>query len=533
MPARRFRPDLLALEAREVPALNLFYNGADLLLTGTPTAGAAAFLSVQNTGNSNFQVTDGALNLGTYHVTRDLTLRLNRFDTNVSVDLNGGTLGRNLSIDVGAGDTDPATAATVSLVTNAANARVNGDVTFRGGSGQERFVIVTVDEGETPMDIGGSVRVLAAPVFTPIEDTFVLGAGATVHGNVSTSRVTYTTISGTVDGDVTANTTDSPGGMGFEVTGTGVVHGDVTATGGATAASTATTLYYSYARMNGRTDGDLRYNITSGWALTSMRGKLGGDFRVTLPDFDIPLRSHGLSVSGTVGGDTTIRSAGRLGADLYGLFRGDVTVVATGLSASVTNDSEIAGDFRYTGSARTSSFIDLGAVVGGSALVDLGGSAGTTARFVMYDGDYGGVADVVSVKSRAGTTTVKIGYTEEYYFEDENGELTPYTYQTGGAIGGDLKLDLGNGANTFSFDGAAGSTLGGKLTYTGGSGVDSLTITGKNRFAATIKTGAGNDTLAFAPDATVGSLTVDFGTGTDTWTPPSVIAFPVKLKRLP
>ena len=102
-------------------------------------------------------------------------------------------------------------------------------------------------------------------------------------------------------------------------------------------------------------------------------------------------------------------------------------------------------------------------------------------------------------------------------------------------IGGDLKIDLGNGSNTFTFNGASGSTIGGKLTYSGGTGADTISISGQNTFKATIKTGGGNDTVAFAPDATLGSLDLDFGKipGTKTWTPPTVISFPLKLKNFP
>jgi hypothetical protein len=105
-------------------------------------------------------------------------------------------------------------------------------------------------------------------------------------------------------------------------------------------------------------------------------------------------------------------------------------------------------------------------------------------------------------------------------------------YQTPGVIGGNLNINLGDGKNSLVFNGAIGSTIGGVLHYTGGSGIDTVTISGQNSFAAKIKTGAGADAVAFAPDAAVGSLDIDFGDGLDTWLPPEVVAFTLKIKNL-
>jgi hypothetical protein len=71
------------------------------------------------------------------------------------------------------------------------------------------------------------------------------------------------------------------------------------------------------------------------------------------------------------------------------------------------------------------------------------------------------------------------------------------------------------------------------LTYTGGSGTDTVRFDGQSTFAATIRTGAGDDAVAFAPAATAGALTIDFGAGLDTWTPPGVTSLPIRLKNLP
>ncbi len=483
-----FRPQLQALEAREVPALNVLYTGASLTLTGTPAATGSQFLSVQNTGGDDYQVTDAGVDLGTYRITRDITVKLSSIDCNVGVNLNGDTLPGNLLIDVGAGDRDPLTRATVSLVTDVGSARVSGDVTFKGGSGQERFLLLTVDEFETPMDIGGNVRVIGNTVTTPIEDTFELRAGVTVHGDVRSDRITYTTISGTVDGNVIATATGSPGGMGFAVTRTGVVHGDVIASGGATAvAETDGTTYFSYADLGGTIDGDAILRLTSGRASirTAPGGKIGGHLHYTAAD----------------GVDTDF---------------------------SLASDTAIGGNLRYTAGNCGSNSVQLYGRVEGYAALHLGGPATVSSSLAHY----GSVGKSFTVTGGGQWVSVQVvGF-------DWGGAATNHpTWRT---VGGDLTVKTGNGTNSLTvmgansqFNGEFGANpIGGKLTFTGGSGADTVRFDGQSTFKAKLDLGAGSDTVAFTPLATVGSLDVDFGAGLDTWTPPTVITFPLKLKNL-
>lgn len=518
----RFRPALQALEAREVPALAVAYDGASLAVTGTPDVPLAP-VRIQGDGGGNFAVTNGPANFGTFHVTRDIRVRLAEFDTSVFVVLAGDHVAGGVLIDVGAGDVNPATRGQVVLGNVDGAARIDGDVTFRGGSGEERWrVAATTDE---TIDIGGGIRVLGRPVTAPIEDDFQLDPGARVGGDVTTSRITYTTIQGTVDGDVTANAADSPGGIGFRVTGT--VRGDVTATGGATAAG-----YFSLVQTTGTIDGDVTVRITDRGSSIGLGGVIGGDVRLTLADTGSPSRYHLVNAVGQIDGDTTVRSAGSLYTSLSGEFAGDVTVSATGPDSVGGVDGLIHGDFRFVAGPATNTDYQIVGAVGGSAVIDLGGSADTFAMlsligFDLYPG-HETVGGSLTVRSHSGNTSVRVD--DHVSFPDETG--TEVTVGFPATIGGDLKVDLGDGANTFVFDGASGSTLGGKLTYTGGSGTDSVTILGENTFAAKIRTGAGADTVAFAPDASVASADIDFGDGTDTWTPPAVIRFPLKLKNL-
>ena len=79
-------------------------------------------------------------------------------------------------------------------------------------------------------------------------------------------------------------------------------------------------------------------------------------------------------------------------------------------------------------------------------------------------------------------------------------------------------MNAGGGINSLAFDGVSGSTVGGTLTYIGGPGADTLTVSGQNAFRLVARMGGGEDTVAFAPDARVGSALIDFGPATGTKT---------------
>jgi hypothetical protein len=104
-----------------------------------------------------------------------------------------------------------------------------------------------------------------------------------------------------------------------------------------------------------------------------------------------------------------------------------------------------------------------------------------------------------------------------------------------GVIGGGLNVHLGDGTNSLTIDGADGSSIGGTVVYQGGAGADTLNVSGQNTFRLIAHTGGGNDTVAFARDASVAFALIDFGTGpgTKTWVPPTVIDFPLILLNYP
>ena len=127
--------------------------------------------------------------------------------------------------------------------------------------------------------MGGSVRATSIPVATPIEDVFQVGPAVEVHGDVSTTRLSYTTVSGTIDGSVRVETIDSPGGMGLEVAGT--IKGNLAATGGATAEGF---LSYAFIAPGAAVARNVSLNLTAGSAIVQTDGSVGGNLRVSAAD---------------------------------------------------------------------------------------------------------------------------------------------------------------------------------------------------------------------------------------------------------
>ncbi len=482
-----FVPQFARLEDRVVPALAVAYNGESLALTGTPAVSGYPFdedffdfnyskiVQVKHVSDHNYKVTDGTLNLGTYHVTGNISVKLPKFDTYVQIDVAGDALPGNVSVDLGAGDTDPSTDSGAQVINSAGPGGVLGNVSFKNGAGTEGFAVLgryEYDEdfnvvASHPIDIGGNVTVAGKAVATPVEDFFTLDNG-TIHGNLSTSRITYTQSFGEVLGDVTANGVDSPGGVGNFIGGR--VHGNVSIAGGATAPG-----YFSYTYLVGQVDGDATVKALGGSFAASMEGDLGGNFKFSAG----PTASSSVGIYGSVGGNAKI--------DLGGSSKSSANFFVGGFVGG------FIGDFTYEG----------------GPAAEIGGS--------------------LTVTSTAGTNTVTVGSASKGSFGD-----TSYEFDYAAAIAGSVKIDLGNGTNSFSVTSLPQSEIGGKVTYQGGSGKDVVTINGQADYALAVNTGGGDDTVAFGTDARVGSAVIDFGKlpGVKVWTPPAVIDFPLKLKNL-
>src|SRR5262249_14153199 len=224
----RFRPSVQPLEDRWVPSLTINFSAGTLTITGIPTSQSttpATGLLVQRQASGAWKVTDNGLNLGQYAVTGDIRIMLTQFNTDVGVDVNGGTLTRHLLLDVGRGDTNLTTANPVAVYDSTAAGPlgtngVNGTVTFRNGSGQEIFSVGSPDAliSVAPVRVGGNVFATGRVGIGALGDTLFLAPGSRVAGSIYTTQIDNVTLLGALGAfansqvarDVIANDSGSP-----------------------------------------------------------------------------------------------------------------------------------------------------------------------------------------------------------------------------------------------------------------------------------------------------------------------------------
>jgi fibronectin-binding autotransporter adhesin len=182
-------------------------------------------------------------------------------------------------------------------------------------------------------------------------------------------------------------------------------------------------------------------------------------------------------------------------------------------AGSVTTDVGSTVKDLFVRSSQAGSTVNLNGGVTGNAAVDAfflsGSSAGTT---VNVTGAVGGnfsflgsnQADTLHLAGTVGKSVAASLY----------GGADTVTID--GAINGSLALDTGAGADKVTLN----STVGGKTAIDTGDGNDVLTITAKAKLqgAAAVEMGAGNDSVTLDNAATISTLLIDGGPGTNTFT---------------
>src|SRR5579859_4181356 len=98
-----FRPRLDVLEDRTCPSLSLHTIGPNLTIGGVPSTSLQG-LTITGVGGTNFDVSDGVKDLGTFSVTGNLNLDLSKYNSPITLDLNGQALPGNLVINLGKGN---------------------------------------------------------------------------------------------------------------------------------------------------------------------------------------------------------------------------------------------------------------------------------------------------------------------------------------------------------------------------------------------------------------------------------------------
>jgi cytoskeletal protein CcmA (bactofilin family) len=297
--------------------------------------------------------------------------------------LAGDTLQGSVLVDLGQGDRDPSTVNSIYVDSSTGAGKVAKDVAFSGGSGREFFVMFSDPSWYGTMEVGGDVTATSVPVNGPLEDWLQLW-GTTVHGNVNTTRITYTYLNGaTIDGNVNAQTIDSPCGMGLSVLATSTIHGNLTATGGATVPGC-----FSSARIRGTVDGNVRLNLTDGDVRVSTSGTIGGNFRISAAETVITR----VGMTGTIDGSAFL--------DLGG---------SPDTSSVVDLRGSIGGDLNVTSNSGSFSMnVGVPATIGGNLNVHLGdgqnylafyGSAGSSLGGILnYHGGRG--ADTIEINGQ-------------------------------------------------------------------------------------------------------------------------------------
>jgi hypothetical protein len=491
MKPRSFRPNLTQLEERLTPALTVSFSAGTLTVTGTPTAGPTSaeglFLSMPSPGVVQLQQKIGAgptvINYGTF-AANTIRLNLTSYNTNINFDLNGNSFNGNLYYSLGRGDSDLTSVNPISIYSSVLGGKVSGSVNISGGSGQEIYNIGQIGSSPalpSPVTINGNVTITApGSVLNP---PFGLATGShlfidpssTVFGNVSTMGVEAVDVGaigftgGRVGGSLTVNASGATLGANVELYGS--VGGDVNVTGNASVGGGfGDTVIVNSGAIVG---GNMTANLGDGVNLFQLLGASG---EPVLPGGSI---GGSLSVSMGNGPDVGIIPANEI--DLLG---------TVGKSASFS-----------MGNSHNVLYFDPAAVVGGN---------------FSYTGGNG-------VNDLDGTTSLFAGTSFQ------------------GTIGGNLLVNLGNGTNNLTF---SGTVNGSTFSYTAGTGNNTLTLTnasaggtGSNGFALTVTlAGGGNNTVAFGTTTSVGRATINFGTGvtgTKTWTPPTLITFPLTLLNFP
>jgi hypothetical protein len=187
MPIRRsFRPRLDVLEDRTCPSLAINPIGPDLTIHGTP-ATTLAGLTITGAGGANFDVTDGLIDLGTFPVSGNLTLKLSKYNSPITLDLAGQALPGNLVLDLGAGNVF-SSARPISIISSTPGGTVGGSIVIEGGSGDETVQIGAAG-GTDAVGVIGSVTFIGHNTRTGNDNSLEIFEGSSIGGNVTTRLV--------------------------------------------------------------------------------------------------------------------------------------------------------------------------------------------------------------------------------------------------------------------------------------------------------------------------------------------------------
>jgi hypothetical protein len=449
-PIRRPRICVEPLEARDCPAFSISLSGGNLFITGLPTPNSATGVLVKQTANNTFNVSNNAVNLGTY-VASNVTLNLfNHTGSPVNFDLGGFTASGNISINLGNGDPS----GTASVGTGVSNGTLAGNLSIRGGHGTEYVLLGYKTAGlipqPNPLNIRGNVTMQAAVNPTnPNPDVFDTGVvpgtppltkAINIGGSVTTTAVNGIGINSlvTIGGNLNVN----GGGDilnivagGFFAGGLfdfGKVLGNVTVVGSQSSSSDQVFLTQG-AGQSATVGGNVSINLGNGSNQVWLGGTIGG------------------SIAITSGNGTPNAAAGQLGTVVTGVDPAAFQV-NNSLNVNLGNGNNTFFDAKTKG-------------------------AGISAN-TFVNGD---------LNLRAGNGANSLGTIASTEF-------------------GNLNVNLGNGANTpVRLTGA----VFGNVNWTSGNGPNNLTIpapaAGSTTYNANVLFGNADDTFTLGGDGGAGA----------------------------
>lgn len=447
------------LEDRACPSIALSFSSGNLSISGTPLGA----LKITGQGASNFKVTDGTVNYGTYsNITGNVTVTLARATSDVEIDLRGSTIGGSVTIDLGLGhpitNTDPAWSTDVydSLATAALGAgTIRGSLTMKNGNGRERFDVGGLwSTGPTYTDLPVTVRgnlTVNAKVNTLGSDVLQVGRGTNVRGAIITTEVDQVTV----------------GNQGSPVT-------TLTAVSGPVSVSTSQASLGTTAVFQGRFASSITVNALA-----------------PTPNFN----SFTLEPEAQFQ-DTTV--AGAVNVMLGQAQQGNVFSILDGANGEVTH---VGGNVTLTSQSGAASLPDFYFLQG--SIDGLPGSNNLTVNLAAVGSQV--ILDATALV--LGNFAVNGG--------TSNGDNT---VTVTGTVNNNLSITLGNGDN----QGFISQTVGGTITWNSGSGADALTITADGVTTLSANFGAGDDTFTYAP-ATGGAIgcppggVIDGGADFDTY----------------
>jgi fibronectin-binding autotransporter adhesin len=472
---QRFRPLVERLESRDCPSLTTMYNAGTLTLSGVPTAVPGEQLLIQRVSGTNYDVRDqapepftgtGGLDIGTFNITHDLHLNFTSFRADININLNGGTFPGSIFVNLGAGNKDSFLPGLVTphpvSVYGGTGSAVNGSISFQQGSGQEIFAVGqigfdTTSPATESVAVYGSVTATGSMASGFTGNSLFIGPASVVYGTVTGTQMNQVSVGAFLapDGRVGGNLliNDSGSAIGADVTILGVIGGSVT--------------------VNGTNAGDTvaLFDPTA----PGTPGTIGGNLSALLGN---GTNFVTMDTGTAVGGSVTV-----MGGNGANTISGNLLSGTPGFAGTVGKSMTI-------GFGNGNNTIALGSsnAIGGGLNVTVGG--GNNAITLANQ-----VAALASLSLGNGTNSV-----------DVTGVMYSSFYVT-----------AGNGTNTFTLD-PGGQILGSTLSYRGGSGSNTVQILNgaANPFALNVTFVGGTRTIELGAGISLGSATLDFGTGPGT-----------------